>query len=506
MTKVERNEAIRRDHRNENASIHELARRYRVHRRTVRQALASAEPSERKVPERPEVAFGPYREIVTKWLTDDMLVPRKQRHTARRVWQRLVDEHNAEVAESTVRAAVAEIKADLFRNVAKVPIPQEHHYGHEAEVDFGDIHVVLAGVMTTLQLFVMRLSGSGKAFHRAYFTNDTPSFLDGHVRAFEYFGGVMRRIRYDNLKQAVIDVLIGRQRKENQRFVLLRSHFGFDSFFCLPGVEGAHEKGGVEGEVGRFRRRWFVPVPEVESLEELNELLAAADIADDDRHIDGRIVTVGENFEVERDYLQPLPVEVFEVGTPTTARVDTKARISIFNCRYSVPVRFVGRRVDVMIHPDEIEIASDSTVVAIHRRLFGKGESLQLDHYLETLQTKPGALIGSTALEQARRSGAFTDTHQRFWDQARRDLGDKAGTKVLIEVLLLHRTMTVDAVVAGMTAAIDMKRSDAQVVAIEARRSTESAVADVIPIRSGLCDERNAPSLSGYDELLEVTQ
>lgn len=405
-----------------------------------------------------------------------------------------------------MRRGVSVIKADLARNVAKVAVVQEHELGKEAEVDFGDIHAVIAGQMTKLQLFVMRLSGSGKSFHRAYLTNDSPAFLDGHVRAFDYFNGVPERIRYDNLKPAVIDVLIGRQRKENQRFVLLRSHFGFDSFFCLPGIDGAHEKGGVEGEVGRFRRRWLVPVPVVESLADLNELFARADVADDDRHVDGRVLTVGGHFDIERQQLQRLNDESFDVGTPSTARVDTKARISILGSRYSVPVRLVGRRVDVVIRPDEIEITSDGKIVATHGRVTGKAESLQLDHYLETLQTKPGALVGSTALDQARTSGTFTETHQQFWDQARRDLGDKNGTKALIEVLLLHRTMTSSVVAAGMIAAMQTKRFDAQVVAIEARRSIEPFIAQVVPIRDGLCDERKEPSLSGYDELLEVTQ
>jgi hypothetical protein len=149
----------------------------------VRQALASADPPERKTPERPEIAFGPYRKIVTQWLKDDLTMPRKQRHTARRVWQRLIAEHGADLAESTVRSAVRAIKAELSRNVEKVPVVQQHLLGKEAEVDFGDIHAVIAGQMTKLQLFVMRLSGSGKAFHCAYLTNDSPAFLDGHVCA-----------------------------------------------------------------------------------------------------------------------------------------------------------------------------------------------------------------------------------------------------------------------------------------------------------------------------------
>ncbi len=146
----------------------------------------------------------------------------------------------------------------------------------------------------------MRLSASRRGFHRIYLNQAQQVFLDGHVRAFEHFGGMPSvRIRYDNLKPAVVRVLRGRDRQETERFIALRSHYGFDSFFCVPGADGAHEKGGVEGEVGRFRRRNLVPVPRVESMEELNELVAAGDIRDDRRRIFGRSLTVGQHFELE---------------------------------------------------------------------------------------------------------------------------------------------------------------------------------------------------------------
>ena len=146
-----------------------------------------------------------------------------------------------------------------------------------------------------LFMFCMRLSHSGKAFHFAYANQSQESFLDGHVRAFEAFGGVPTgMIRYDNLKPAVIRVALGRERFEHPRFVALRSHYGYDSFFCLPGIDGAHEKGGVEGEIGRFRRRHLTPVPHVGSLAALNEALAAADARDDARRIGARVETVGQ--------------------------------------------------------------------------------------------------------------------------------------------------------------------------------------------------------------------
>src|SRR5680860_417824 len=142
-------------------------------------------------------------------------------------------------------------------------------------------------------------------------------------------------IRYDNLKAAVTRILVGRDRVENERFVALRSHYGFDSFFCEPGIAGAHEKGGVEGEVGRFRRRHLVPIPEVASLDELNEMIAAAMVIDDDRRIGRRVETVGEAFAVEQRLLHPLPDDVFDCARLLEATVDAKARICVIQSFYS---------------------------------------------------------------------------------------------------------------------------------------------------------------------------
>ncbi len=142
----------------------------------------------------------------------------------------------------------------------------------------------------------------------------------------------------------MVRILKGRDRQEAERFIALRSHYGFDSFFCQPGVDGAHEKGGVEGEIGRFRRRRLVPVPRVESFEELNAVVAAGDEADDARRIFGRSATVGEVFDLEAGALLALPAEPFDSALDLTCRVDTKSRVCVRQVHYSVPVRFVGRR------------------------------------------------------------------------------------------------------------------------------------------------------------------
>ncbi|MFI5065460.1 MAG: hypothetical protein ACHP9Z_16000, partial [Streptosporangiales bacterium] len=166
------------------------------------------------------------------------------------------------------------------------------------------------------------------------------AFFEGHVAAFEVTGGVpWRHIRYDNLSPAVAKVLAGRNRTETVRWSAFRSWYGFEPFYCERGLAGAHEKGGVEGEIGRYRRRWMVPVPRVRSLAELNAKLAEADVADDRRHIEFRAAAVAGDFAAEQRFLSPLPGEGFDTGTVLWPRADKFARISVGKCRYSVPAR-----------------------------------------------------------------------------------------------------------------------------------------------------------------------
>lgn len=498
-------EQIRRAHERESLSIRELSRRFGVHRRDVRAALASAVPPPRKAQVRSSPVLGKWKPTVDAWLEADKTAPRKQRHTARRVWQRLVEEHDVVVGESTVRRYVAEVRRRHEVPLVEVMVPQHHPLGEEAEVDFGAVAVYLAGQLIDVSMFVMRLSASGRGYARAYLNEAQEVFLDGHVRGFEHLGGIPKRIRYDNLKSAVTRVLKGRDRVESDRFIALRSHYGFDSFFCLPGIKGSHEKGGVEGEVGRFRRRHLVPVPRVASMAELNERLLAATAVDDRRFIAHRRITVAEHFALEADTLRALPAEPFDVTGVSSHRVDRKARVSVRGCLYSVPARYSGRRLDVRVGAESVDVLDGAAVVAAHARGLKGDEVLVLDHYLEVLAVKPGALPGATALARAKACGAFTATHERFWAEARRRLGDADGTRALIDVLLLHRTIGGDAVLAGIDAALSVGKLDAAVVAIEARRAAEPAVV-VIPIGEGLSRfDRPAPSTAHYDDLLEAT-
>ncbi|MCH6471189.1 IS21 family transposase [Sinomonas terrae] len=530
---------IRRDSRVESLGIRALAKRHGVGRNTVRQALTSAEPPPKKPRVRSAPRLGPFRAEIDQMLRADLEAPRKQRHSAVRVAEVLVERHGADVAPSYstvrnyVRARRAEIAAERGSVAADAVVPQEHAPGEEAEVDFGEVWIVLAGVRTKCHMFIMRLSHSGRAVHRVYSTQSQEAFLEGHLEAFDEFGGVpTRHIRYDNLSSAVRRVVFGagRVRDENERWILFRSTAGFDPFYCIPGVEGAHEKGGVEGEVGWFRRRRLTPVPEVSSLAELNERIREWEAQDLNRKITGRPRTIGEDFEAERPFLAPLPAERFDPGLPLYPRVDRSALITVRQAKYSVPARLIGRKVRVSLRATELVVFDGRTQVARHERVVERyGQSVQLDHYLEVLARKPGALPGSTALARARESGTFTSAHEAFWAESRKVNGDAAGTRELIDVLLLHRSLRASDVIAGIRAALSVGAVSADVVAIEARMHangstlgmhhphqqpepvehrvislTQRRLTDPAAVIAGLPkDTRPVPSVTAYDELLK---
>jgi transposase len=260
-----------------------------------------------------------FKAAIDAMLTEDTTAPRKQRHTARRILARLIEEHGAEeLSYSTVRDYVrvrrAQIDVEADRRV-EVFVPQEHGPGAEAEVDFGEVWVVLNGVKTKCHMFVFRLSHSGKAIHRNYPTQAQEAFLEGHIEAFRVLGGIPTKyIRYDNLTSAVTAVVFGQgwQRQENDRWVLFRSHYGFDPLYCQPGTAGAHEKGGVEGEVGWFRRNRLSPMPVTDYLDDLNDRIREWEALDDARRINDRIRTIGQDFAAEQPSLAPLPAEAFD--------------------------------------------------------------------------------------------------------------------------------------------------------------------------------------------------
>ena len=470
----------------------------------MRQALAAPlPPAKRKPVGRPAPKLGPYRELIDSWLDGDRDAPRKQRHTAKRIWERLREEHAADVAERTVREYVHHARRERGEG-AQAFVPQAHQAGVEAEVDWGEAQVAMAGVASRVYLFHMRACHSGAAFAMAFPHCSQQAFLEAHVEAFDWFGGVFGLLRYDNLASAVKQVLRGRRRVESDRFIALRSHYLYESQFTIPGVEGAHEKGGVEGEVGRFRRRHLVPVPEVATLGELNTRMLTGCEADLHRRIAGRQETVGESFARERPLLRALPAERASTAEQATPRVDSKALVTIKQNRYSVPVRLAGLRVHSRVGAREIEMHHGGELVARHERLQGRyGVCASLDHYLELLARKPGALAGSLALSQERERGAWPSVFDELWGKLAERYGPSEAARQMVDVLMLAREHSASEVQLAVRGALAAGAHDGRAVAVLASRGArpERPTLDDLPSRlRGL--GAPPPTLGHYDELL----
>ena len=230
---------------------------------------------------------------------------------------------------------------------------------------------------------------------------------------------------------------------------------------------------------------------------------------DDHRRVGQRVSTVGDDFATEQVLLRALPVEPFETGLSLRPRVDRHARVTVRQCQYSVPARYVGRQVRVLLRATSVLIFDGPRLVAEHERSTIRGSvSLVLDHYLEVLAYKPGALPGATALVQARKSGAFTSTHERYWSAAKARYGDKTGTQALVEALLLHRSYPHRQVLAGVEAALAVGALSPEAVAVEVRRAGETMSRPQLGLVTGdgriayPTDTRPLPTLEAYDTLL----
>lgn len=409
-------EIIRKEYFQNKKSIRQIAKIHGVHRRQVRQAVANAVPPTRKKCGRNcSVLTDQVKQIIKQWVEEDLQAPRKQHHTGKRVYDRLVTEYHYAGHESTIRNYVYQKRKDSIVST-KAFVPQIHMPGAEAEVDWYEAMVDFPQGREKTFIFHMRACFSGREFHMAFRHQNQQAFIEGHIAAFNYFGGIFKLIRYDNLTSAVKKVFRGRKRDETDKFIALHSHYLFEVMFCLPGLEGAHEKGGVECGGGRFRRSHLVPVPKASGINELNQSLLAYCEQDDQRVIIGKQTTIAADWQIESLQLSRLPKEDFSAVEIINAGVDRKSLITVKGNHYSVPVELVDQQVEAQVSAEKIIVMKQGKAVAQLQRCYGFRQTIaELVHYLPLLKYKPGALSGSLALHQARQNGKWPSILDEYW-------------------------------------------------------------------------------------------
>jgi len=432
--KVELFEQIRREYEFGVGTVLGVARKLGVHRRMVRQALANAQPPERKEAERERPVMTPLIPFIDAILEADRNAPRKQRHTARRIWRRISAEMpERKAAEATIREYVRERKRELGWTTRATCVPQSYEPGQEGQVDWYESWAELSGEPTLLRVFSMRSMASGAAFHRAYDRATQQAFLEAHEHAFNYFGGVFRLLRYDNLTSVVKKILRGHRREETTRFIAFRSHWRFQSDFCSPAEP--HEKGGIEGEAGYFRRNHWVPVPQAWDLDDLNAQLLTACREDERRQIAGHHQTVGAAMLEERAQLLPLAEQGFDLAEIAFPRVDGLSCVRVRTNLYSAPAP-PGRTVEVRLYPSHVEVRDEGRCIARHERCYERHQQvLDLEHYLDVLERKPGALIGSKPLAAWRQRGLWPQSYDQLLAQLIERHGKPSGTRQMVQVL-----------------------------------------------------------------------
>jgi transposase len=502
--KVELFEQIRLEYEFGAGTIQGVARKLGVHRRLVREAIHSALPARRKKTERPHVKMAVAAEFIDGVLEADRKAPRKQRHTAKRIWERIRAEvPGCTAAERTVRLYVEQRKEALGLARRETFVPQSYDWGVEAQVDWYEAEADLDGQRIKLQVFSLRSMASGAAYHRAYLRATQQAFLEAHELAFHYFGGVFRRLRYDNLSSAVKKILRGYERELTARFIAFRSHWQYQTDFCTPG-EG-HEKGGVEGEVGYFRRNHWVPVPGARNLAELNAKLLADCRHDESRIIAGRTESVGTLLLTEKQHLLPLPEEDFELAEVSFPQVDQAGCAKVRTNFYSVPLRS-GSVVEARAYSSVVEFRQNGVWIAQHQRSYERyRQILDLEHYLEVLGRKPGALQGSKPLAQWREQGRWPESYDQLWELLTEKHGRQEGTRSMVALLCLGREFGYAKLETSVAQAMVLGCTDVAAIRhLLMSDGLQHAVATTVEIGALAAYERPLPTMAEYNQLLTM--
>jgi transposase len=467
MLKVADYEVIRRKVLLEGWSRRRAARELRHSRDTVKKALEhSSPPGYVRKGECSRPVVGPYEATIEAWVKGDRSVRRKQRHTAQRIYERLVEEHGYQGSASAVRRFVAALAPS-----AEVFFPLAFDPGQEAQVDWGEAWAEINGVCRPAWLFCMRLCYSSAQFVCAFERESMEAFLEGHVRAFEFFGGVPKRLAYDNLKCAVIRVGRGRERKLNGDFLKLRSHYLFESRFCNVGK--GNEKGHVENLVKRAQRTFMTPVPSVLSMEDLSGRLRASCERDLGRKVRRKQAPQRDLLEEERREMLPLPPAPFPACKTASTIVDKHSLVRVDNNDYSVHVKSAYSPCLVRVYVDRVKVFAKGELVANHARSYGRGECIADPfHYLPLLERKRGALDDAVPFK----GSPFGEAFERF----RKELElryEGEGTRQYVRVLMLFTKHPREAVEAAVEACLGRRTFSADAVEIALREETPPPIA-----------------------------
>jgi transposase len=444
-------------------SLRQACSAYRLNFRTVKRIVAHSEPiAYQQSRPRAKPVLGPFLDIVHRILEADRHAPPKQRHTARRIFDRLCDEHGYTGCASIVRSAVAEWK----QAAAESFVPLLHPPG-EAQADFGRAEVVVAGVRHKAALFVLTLPHSNARFACLSPRECQETFHDGHARAFAFFAGVPRTIRYDNSRLAVLKVKPGHCRQLSPEFLRLAAHFTFAHVFC--GVRQAQEKGHVENGVGYVRRNFLVPVPQADSWEQLNDQLTARCQREIERGRAPGGCAIAELLLVDKAALLPLPAEPFEARRIALVTINSLSLGRFDGNDYSVPAALAYRTLTATGSIDRVRFSYQGRVVAEHRRCWDKGcVTFEPLHYLALLERKPFAFDHARPLADWKLPDCFALLRKRL-----EEADSKAGTRQYIGVLRLLEGHPLEAVSSAVSAALKLAVVDAGAVRLLLERSQE---------------------------------